>query len=294
MEKISIHDLNFKAVKALSKNNRSKVYKLASGQVLKIFNQNILNLYEYFGNSIEKKILDSKIFPNIPEIVIPNKAVYSRSDKFIGYTSDYINGLNLGDYYNSLDNNDIISLQFYASFLEKLEDTVKRANDKGFVFPDLVNPGNIIFDKDGNFKLLDYDGMQINGNRAMAISRALCPEDQYLNVPKYSKDRHLYTEQLDKKSIILLFMILTFNINLNIIGKKAHPSGELITLDYLFNYIGLNDFDLMHKIWKIYSKEEENEFISKDLYRLAEDYALDYKPALERGKKSYKYLIKNR
>lgn len=294
MEKTSINNFNLNSSKLLSKNSISKVYKLCNGEILKMFNLNILNIYNNVGGNMEKKILDAEELPNIPEIVMPNKAVYDENGNFIAYTSNYVDGLNLGQYYDSLEKSDKNSLYFFASLFEKLENIVARANNAGFVFPDLVNPGNFIFDKKGNFKLIDYDGMQVRDNKSMVISKVLSSDQQYNKVSKYGNGHFLYTPELDKKSIIMLYLILVFHVRLTNIGKKTYHAGETITLDYIFDYIGLEDDQLKNKICKIYNDNEKNEFISEDIKRLADRYELRPRVSFIKENEVCKYLIKKR
>ncbi len=294
MEKTSINNFNLNTAKLLSENSISKVYRLCNGEILKMFNPNILNIYNNVGGNVEKKILEAEALPNIPEIIIPNKAVYDEKGRFIAYTSSYIEGLNLGQYYDSLTKNDRNSLYFFATLFEKLESVVSRANEEGFVFPDLVNPGNFIFDKNGNFKLIDYDGMQIRDNKSMVISRVLSVDEKYNRVSKYGNGYFLYTPELDKKSIILLYIILVFHVRFAAIGQKSYHTGEVITLDYIFDYIGLDDEKFKNKIYKIYNDNEKNEFISEDINRLADMYELRSKVALTKDSGVCKYLIKKR
>ncbi len=293
-EKTSINNFNINSLKLLSENSISKVYKLCNGEILKMFNPNILDLYNNIGASMEKKILEAELLPDIPEIVIPNKAVYDEKDKFIAYTSNYIEGLNFGQYYDSLQQSDKNSLYFFASIFEKLENTISRANGADIVFPDLANPGNFIFDKNGNFKLIDYDGMQIKDNKSMVIARVLSSDGQYNKVSKYGNGHFLYTPELDKKSIIILYMIFVFHVKLTVIGQKSYRTGEAITLDYIFDYIGLEDNEFKNKISKIYNDNEKNEFITKDIYRLAEMYELRPKASIAKERGVCKYLIKKR
>ena len=81
----------------------------------------------------------------------------------------------------------------------------------------LINSNLFYFDKNGNFKLIDYDGMQIKDNKSMVIARVLSSDGQYNKVSKYGNGHFLYTPELDKKSIIILYMIFVFHVSYNFV-----------------------------------------------------------------------------
>ena len=215
MEKVQLNSL--KTVKLISNREASFVYLLSDGSVLKIFSS-ITNLYyKEFGFDLEGKILNSKPIDNVPEIVIPNSAVY-RGSEFIGYTTKYIDGINYGEWDARLSMDERCDLTMYANVYSKIEDIVKRANEKNIVFPDLLTVENMIFTKDNEIKFIDYDGLQIDDYNGISISKAL-GEPKIHFIPKYERGRLHFTNNLDIKSLVFLYFITAFNISLANIGK---------------------------------------------------------------------------
>ena len=278
MEKIDFKRLNIETV--LGDNDFNSVFLLSDGSVLKLFKHDIL----IQSLRLEQKILTSKPIFNVPEIVVPNRAVYL-SDKFVGYTMDRVDGID----YNTRDNryslSDRADLNMYATIYSKLEDVVKRANKEGMIFPDLCTCDNIFIDKNGNYKLIDYDGIQIGNFITPFLSTSLGDDLQY-EIPKYSKKTHLFTSELDKKSLIILYFLSTFNVNLETININKN-----ITLDYIFNCINLKDDDIKHKVWKCYQPNLANEFLGDSVFKLAEEKDMLIKPC---GPAYIKRLVKKK
>lgn len=278
MEKIDFKRLNIETV--LGDNDFNSVFLLSDGSVLKLFKHDIL----IQSLRLEQKILTSKPIFNVPEIVVPNRAVYL-SDKFVGYTMDRVDGID----YNTRDNryslSDRANLNMYATIHSKLEDVVKRANKEGMVFPDLCTCDNIFIDKNANYKLIDYDGIQIGNFVTPFLSTSLGDDLQY-EIPKYSKKTHLFTSELDKKSLIILYFLSTFNVNLETININKN-----ITLDDIFNCINLKDDDIKHKVWKCYQPNLDNEFLGDSVFKLAEENNMLIKPC---GPAYIKRLVKKK
>ena len=268
MQKIQIRELKIK--KIINHNNKSIIYLLENGTVLKLYNTKLLEMLKRVGIDHEKKILDAKEITKVPEIITPKKAVYENKT-FIGYTMPRV----LGEDFNTHDDNLSISerenLLYYIRQHLQLEDIVKRANQEEIIFPDLCTCDNILIN--GNkISFIDYDGLQIKNHRVDAISTSLGEPSQYFKNRKYTTANGLFTKELDKKSLIILFFLSAFNINLNKIGTNA--MGHIITLDDIFDIIGLEDYDIMNKVWKIFNDKETNEFLGDDLYHLYEEYQL--------------------
>lgn len=262
---------DIKTVKEIPGVENSKVYRTKDGGVLKLFSPFIFMLYNVSGISLEDKIRNSSKIESVPEIITPNAAVYD-GEKFVGYTMDYVEGLN----YNELDDRFTLSqrcnLKMYASMYHKFESIVKRGNKEGIVFPDFCTCDNIIINSDGQVHLIDYDGLQVRNYKSIGISTSLGNDAQYMN-SKYQKDG-LFNPNLDKKSLIILYFLDTFNINLNTVGQFNPYSGRSITLDDIFNQINLQDNDVKHKVWKCFRSDVDNDFLGTDVDRIADQYQM--------------------
>ena len=57
--------------------------------------------------------------------------------------------------------------------------------------------------------------------------------------------------------------------------NRVNPeTGNVVTLDYIFSIINLDDADVQQKVWKLFQSSTPNEFLGDDLYKLAEKYNL--------------------
>lgn len=286
MKKVYIDQL--KITKAIGQSQQANIYQLNDGSILKLFNPMILYFYKNIGYNLEKKILDAKPLFNIPEIIVPKQIVLDRKNNFNGYTMDKAKGIDFDNYDNTLSLEQKEDLYEYAKIYNKLEDIVKRGHKEQIIFPDLCTCENIFIDDDGNLKLIDYDGLQVKKHISPHMSTSLGDQDQYL-IPKYFKN-DLFTENLDKKSLIVLYFLDVFNVNLNTVGKINPISKEVVTLDFIFNAIGLDDYDVQNKVWKCFQTNIDNEFLGEDIDNIAEQYKLFAIPI--GGNRSIKKLIR--
>ncbi len=264
-----------KATKRIGYSDNSITYMTESGSVLKVFQPIVHLFYEAAGTSLANKITSARPIKNVPEIVVPTAAVYN-GRTFIGYLTDFVSGQNYNEFDNNLSLQDRVDLNMYANMHHKLEDIVKRGNKEGIIFPDLCSCDNIIITRDGNMKIIDYDGLQVKQHRSICLSSSLGNQEQYMT-PKYGKN-FLFNPNLDKKSLMNLYFLSTFNINLETIGLYNPYTRRTVTVDEIFNTIGLEDDTIKHKVWKCFQPDQENDFLGDDVYRVAEQYKMSIMP----------------
>ena len=274
MEKVDLRSLIVS--NQISKSDSSNVFLLRDGSILKIFSQLSQLMYTMAGISLEGKIITAKKIVNVPEIVVPKSAVYD-GKRFVGYITDYIEGINFNDWDDNLSLDQRCDLLMYAEIYKKIEDIVKRGNAKKIIFPDLLTCDNIIFTADGSVRFIDYDGLQIGNYNSVAISTTLGDESEYMN-PKYCSSPLHFTQNLDKASLIYFYFISALGIGLFNVGKLDPRTGKPITLDDVFEVINLDDDDIKHKVWKCFQKNCINSFLGDDVFRIAEKYTMACMP----------------
>lgn len=285
MEKIDYK--NLEATDLICRSSKAYIYKLKNGDILKIFHPFILDLYKKSNLRLEEKITSAKPIKTVPEIIVPNMAIYS-NDEFVGYALKKADGMNYNDYDDKLPQKEFSNLKRYAEEYQKLESIIKRGNKENIVFPDFCTCDNIFIDKNGNFSLIDYDGLQINNFITPIMSSSLGNEEQY-QCPKY-QNNFLFTPELDKRSLITLYFLMTFNVDINRVGQYNPITNEKITLDLIFELIGLDDYDIQNKVWKLFQNNQKNEFLDDDVFKIADKYHLLARPI---AKNTYmKRLIK--
>ena len=285
MEKVILEDLEIK--NQIYNSETSFAFELSNGKILKVYTPYSLAVYNKCNIKLERKILEAKPLQNVPEIIVPESAVYN-DGKFCGYISKKTEGIDYNEYDDQLSLTDRSNLKLYADNYTKLESIVKRGNEAGIIFPDLCTCDNIFVNENGKFSLIDYDGLQIGDFITPILSTSLGEQDQYF-CPKYCNN-YLFTPELDKKSLIILYFLITFNVDLNKVGMINPATNDEVTLDFIFNTLGLDDYDIQNKVWKCLQSNHENEFLGDDVYRLAEVYNMAAFPI--RDGKYIKRLIK--
>lgn len=249
----------------------AQLYHMKDGQILKVFSPTYLDILSSIHIDMEKKILDADKGSTVSEIIQPSAAFYSSDNKrFIGYSLPPAKGVDFNQYTGSLSHQDQTDLYRYALIHSKIEDPVKKSSN--IVFPDLCTCDNIFVDDNQNIQFIDYDGLQVDEHKTIAVSTSLGDPRQYLG-SKYVKD-FAFTKELDKKSLTILYFLDTFHADLNKVGCVEPTTGKRVTLDDFFQCIQLDDWDVMEKVWKLFQNNKENEYLGEDVFRIADNYQL--------------------
>lgn len=263
-----MQDKCLRGAKLVKKSLSGEVYLLRSGEYFKKYDSIIRQILNS-DHSLERKITSARPIENVPEIIVPTTAVYNRQNQFVGYITQPAEGIDLNRYQLGFNVQQRTDLNQYGMLFSNISKAVERANKRNIVFPDLCTCDNI-FINNGKISFIDFDGLQIGKHKVYGLSTSLGDESQYEN-KKYKKGE-LFTSELDKKSLVLLYFLVTFNIDLNKIGNINPYTGEVLTLYHIFDMLGLKDFDLMQKVYNTLSSDKPGEYIADDAMRIAEEY----------------------
>lgn len=202
------------AVKLSNENSASGMitYDLKNGFILKkiaesSFTESELDDFKY---NLERKILYSKDLVGT-DIVLPN-VMYMEHDEVVGYTVPKILLPNIG---YTLEN--CRTFSNVSNVLLLLANKVEKLNDSGIIFPDLCTYSNILYDDaSGNFKFIDYDGIQIFDTWSDSISSLIEYDfNTMYTTEKYTTPEFfLWTNNIDRAGLLALYLkkILGFNI----------------------------------------------------------------------------------
>lgn len=275
MKKIEIDpNVYLKRLKLISQTEKSNVYSDGKGNIIKIFNPFIMMMLKNVGDDKEKKIMLAEPLKYTEEILIPNAALYDYKEHFLGYRMEEAKGIDYNTFDVSRSYDDIRDLHKFSEQYLKLEDVVKRAHKDNIVIPDLCTFDNLYIDSDGNLQFIDYDGLQIGSLVASSISTSLGDDELYMCPKYFDEETHLFTENLDVKSLIYSYFLHCFNVRLDRVGTPIPGTNEVITLDYIFYTLNLYDDDFRHKVWKCLQNTGDNEYIGEDTIRIAENYTM--------------------
>lgn len=268
---------NVKVIGEVKRCDYSKILRLEDGRLAKIISPFIIMMYIRAGASLERKVMDADSIVGMDELYKPTSALYS-CNSFVGYTMMENKGIDFNSHDERLTLMERADLYRYANIHSQLENIVRKGHrqEKKIVFPDIATCDNIYIDENDRISLIDYDGLQVGDNITVSYSTNLGPDYKY-EVTKY-KSKNLYTEELDKTSLMILYFLDAFNVDLKAVGQRDPNSGKVITLKDVFEIMGFPDDKLIKKVEKVLSKTEEGEFLGDDLFRLAEQYRMSVYP----------------
>ena len=259
---------------------KSLVFRTKTGEIIKLFTDDLLKLFEAAGFDIEDKILSADRIINKSGLLLPNAACYFLG-RFCGYKMPPARGVSYNKYDEGFSHERREDLLAYAKDYQKIEKIVK---DHGnMVFPDLCSRDNIFVDSNGRITFIDYDGTQVGNCPTFVVSSLLGKQSDLLASPKYYRGNNLFTKELDKKSLMHLYFITAFNVDLSMIGNYVPELRRKIVLDDIFECLNLDDADVCHKVWKVFHEKEGNDYLGDDVFRLAEKYDLICYDKIEKG-----------
>ena len=276
MEKVELTNINFKKIKILKKSPISKVFLLDEKEVVKVYNSSYLKGINR-RRALERKIQASSTI-KLKELVLPKKIVLINGN-FAGYTMEYIKGESYLDIaiapYRNLD---LINKEYL-----EIEKIIKKFHKEGIIVPDLLNLTNIIVTEEG-LRFIDYDGMQIRDNKASSVSKILKKDIRHSSTIKYCNHLGLYTEELDKKSLLILYILITFN---NLINDINMDNNRFEKIDKLLEKLNISQEDKLKEIIdKAYNPRNDikNEYLEEAVKEIGKKYVLTKDRKLSRRK----------
>lgn len=276
MERVELTNINFKKIKILKKSPISKVFLLDEKEVVKVYNSSYLKGINR-RRALERKIQASSTI-KLKELVLPKKIILINGN-FAGYTMDYIKGESYLDIaiapYRNLD---LINKEYL-----EIEKIIKKFHKEGIIVPDLLNLTNIIVTEEG-LRFIDYDGMQIRDNKASSVSKILKKDIRHSSTIKYCNHLGLYTEELDKKSLLILYILITFN---NLINDINMDNNRFEKIDKLLEELNISQEDKLKEIInKAYNPRNDikNEYLEEAVKEIGNKYVLTKDRKLSRRK----------
>ena len=239
--------------------------------VCKIFDPDFVVAVLDADYDLENLVLEGSKLVKSDSIILPSSIVYSNK-YFAGYLMPYFDGIAIYDCHKCY-----VSPYRLMETYHKLENIIKSC--RNIVFPDLLTEGNILISDELEIKLIDFDGLQIYNYSTPFFSRNIGDESIY-NGTKY-RSNDLYTKQLDIKSLIYLYMKFLLGVDMDILDKFQGVEQKR-KLNSFINDLGIDNDNLVHKIYDLYSDSEENIYLGDTVDEIYENYRTDM--VLENGR----------
>ena len=265
--------------KRLCDTQTSVIYETVDGRIYKHFKSIALMLDRSAGMRIAEKIDYADKIVDFDELYKPTSAVYSNGH-FCGFTSKKNNGTNFNDYDKNVTKTQVNNLYYYLNFFEKLTKLVKKANKHKIVLPDLCSCDNIYIDSEGNLSLIDYDGMQVDEFPVYAMSTSLGDEEKYF-VPKYfDVNKRLFTTELDKTSLLLLYFLCTLHVNV----AASFDVYKDLSINVLLSEVGLDDPIIRRMVIDTLSSDTKGHYVDVIAGMIADKYITKPHPVVNGSK----------
>ena len=258
MEKMKLTMESLSGSILLSSDFDGNLYRLSDGSILKLFNAVYLDSYKRQNIDLKEKMLQVETIHH-PRIIVPDR-MCCMDDDVVGYIRRDVSGRSFTEFFSNESDNDKVNLYRYALIHHNLESVVEECSD--IVFPCLFDETGIYLEQDFKPYFVNFEELQHGTFRAGRVSKKLGLRTDS-NDSRYLSDG-LFTKNLDKMSSIYLYFLNTFNVDLSKFDSTS--VGEV------FNGLGLKDDDICHKVWSLFDKDYDNDFLGDDVFRIAEEY----------------------
>lgn len=254
--------------KVISKNKFYHILRLKDGSIAKVFTQAFLRLDRKNNCQTERKIIESENI-HIPGIATPTGIIYKKGE-FCGYTMNE----GLGEIsHEKSDSLPQLGLKQSALIIKKLEEIIEEAHKQGLVFPNILETIEQILNKKIDF--FSIEEMQYKDMPAPFCSTYL-GDLTFLTDTKYMQtDNNLFTPEIDRLSMLILYLIFTCNIDLMKKVNEYNKNWDIReTITEIILELGLESSPLAMKLYNLFRDSEANQPIGEDLMKIAEKYQL--------------------
>ena len=264
---VPVEAIDLRDKKVFRKGEFSIIYDLGDGRLLKKFPFHLVKMHYYEGFSFQDKF-NSTLADGIDEIVKPI-TVTKYQGICDGYTMPKIKAGTLLDKIFPYDDN--VDMNLFSSLYSKLEDVVKRGNEKGIVFPDL-NPGNVLVGKD-KIHFIDFDGIQMGReDKTIGTSAMIGERERYKHLPLYTIKPYSYTTELDKKSLACLIFNFLFQIPIESELVQLDSNSRELVVRYILEEMGILDSSLAYGLIRNMSDTKKGLYLDEFLKEFISEY----------------------
>lgn len=250
----------------------SNLYVLQDRSLYKEFKSTLLHENRHRVKYLLDKMKYAESMPK--GLIMPTSSVFDDKNRFVGYTMDRVNGINLEKHEERKSPFDKTDLYQYRYIYYKLKEIIVNSGDN-VVFPNLLDTRNIFIDNKGDLSLICFDDMQIGDIEGYYGSDIEAyyggPE---LRTKKYYKNG-LFTKEMDIRSLTFLYFLLVFNFNLSYFSiYEDEELTEKITS--AFYSLGIDDSSMVSNIENLFKEDVPNEYIDDFVDYITDEYMLYY------------------
>ena len=265
---LDVNEIHFSEM--ISKGKKSEIYVISKKELAKVFNPIVLATMGK-DRLLAKKVEKAPRYTSIKELNTPT-AMITKFNRCIGYTMPWESCNTLFDTLETTEK--LCDIDYITELFLQVNRTVQGLNQNGIIVPDLLTLSNIMISPDGQVKIIDYDGLQLGDCVSYDMSIALGNSLQYIT-PKYCNPRTgLYTENLDLKSLALLYFRMTFGVDIEMIVRNNPGKDIHAIMDEIFRYLGIEGNDLKEKLAAIYDDSSKNYSIEEEVREIQSNYSL--------------------
>lgn len=252
----------------MSKGKFSRILHLKDGSVAKIFTPSFLKYAQRVGLQTERKIMESESI-SIPEIVTPTGIIQKRGN-FCGYTMEEVIGTPYTKLYAQIEPSDLTTI---ANIIKRLEMILAKGHEQGLVFPDILTLENIKV-VGNKIKLIDFDSIQYKDMLSQNCSEMLGKLEFFIGTKYMQGDTGLFTPEIDKLSLLILYLMLTCDVDLMKYINESDGYSRKYAITDLILELGLEGDPIARKILDLFNDKVPNQYIGNDLIRISQEYQL--------------------
>lgn len=239
---------------------------ISKNKVVKILDESTLSYFENTGHPLEDRLKESYRLNGIKGHNPPTEMVEDLG-RIVGFAAPHIEG----DLYGELMKKDL-SLPQCAYLQKQIDRILMESHDRGIVFPDLCNAGNIIVKPNGRVVFLDYDGFQFDDMVVRNYASYIAPLKHLEEIGGYDSKTNLFTAKADAVSAALLCFKMAFGLSKALLNPNS--------IDWVLKETNIRNKKMQRKVKRIFSPGTTEEYLGDHLSGLTNDFTLKKIPSM--------------
>ncbi len=267
MEKIIVTQDQIDNMDQIHEGENSTVYE-SNGNVYKMFSDEYKEMSDENLLRIKLEMADTL---TLPGITIPNGILLNEERVLTGVRYPKIAEelkLNCSD------------LTTYTKRYIDISKTLQKASEQDVVLTDF-RAENLRLNQDGTISVIDYDGMQVKEIPTPSRSEQfdnffmsnLMIGEKYFDIrKKLSTGYNFWTNEVNVFNSIVFYFMDCLGLKINTIQSN---------IGFYISQLGLREYDINHKIWKLFTPYPNEYFTDDEFNLINEKYKLEPMPGFD-------------